>query len=95
MTVPHPHGALQPSPSQSIQFSFLSPSGHILFIVGQVLDFVFAKMRIQHTLRAEHPQTHVQVARIGSKQRGQFIHIASRRQGLVEHTAHVQHGNDP
>ena len=67
--------------------------GHVGVFVRDVGDFVFAVVRVEDALRAQHPQAHIQVAWIGPKQRRQLIHIAPRLEDFLQNPTHVQNGH--
>ena len=67
--------------------------GHVRVFVRDVGDFVFAVVRVEDALRAQHPQPHIQVAWVGPKQRRQLIHIAPGLEDFLQHPTHVQDGN--
>ena len=94
-TVPHAHAVFHPSASELIEVTLLGPMGNVGRFDGDVRDFVFAQMRIQDALRTQHPQPHIQVTRIGPKNRGHFIDVSSRLQSFLQHATHVEHWHDP
>ena len=68
---------------------------HVGVLVGDVRDLVVAEVRVQDALRAEHAQAHVQVARIGTKQRRELVHVTTCLKHLFKHPAQVEDRNHP